>query len=403
MISVAEALARLLAPLTPLGPETVALTDALGRVLAEDLTSRRTQPPAAVSAMDGYATRAADLATIPARLKMIGAVPAGQSFDGTVGAGETVRIFTGAALPDGTDSIVIQEDTTRDGDWITVREASKAGRHVRVAGLDFREGDTGLKAGRRLTARDIGLAAAMNRPWISVRRRPRVAILPTGDEVVLPGDPVGRNQIVSSNGLALGALVTLCGGVPVHLPIAPDERDALQAIATGAAGVDLLLTTGGASVGDHDLVRDALGADGLVLDFWNIAMRPGKPLIVGRYRDVPMIGLPGNPVSTLVCGLVFVRPALDRLQGFVAVDEPPPRARLTVPLPANDRRHEFRRARLVRGSNGLFDVTPFVQQDSSMLSILAQADCLLVRPADTPAAVPGEWVEILTFDAPSHF
>jgi len=310
MISVEEARERLLAPLKPLGGEFVALSEAHGRVLAEDVVARRTQPPFAVSAMDGYAVRAADVARVPVELKVVGSVPAGQRYDGAVAAGQAVRIFTGAPVPDGADTIVIQEDTDRAGDRVTVKEGTAAGTHIRPGGLDFKEGAVGLKAGRRLTARDVGLAAAMNRPWLLVHRRPRVAILPTGDEVVMPGDPVGPNQIVSSNALALGALIEGIGAVAVQLPIAPDDSAALQRIAEGASGSDLLVTTGGASVGEHDLVRDALGQTGLAIDFWTVAMRPGKPLMVGRFRDTLMIGLPGNPVSTLVCGLLFVKPAI---------------------------------------------------------------------------------------------
>ncbi|HUK00293.1 MAG TPA: gephyrin-like molybdotransferase Glp, partial [Stellaceae bacterium] len=322
MISVEEARRRLLAPLKPLGIEQVALSDAAGRVLAEPVAARRTQPPWPVSAMDGYAVRAADVARVPVRLSVIGSIPAGQAFAGTVGRGEAVRIFTGAPVPEGADSIVIQEDTERQGEIVEVREAAPLGQHVRPAGLDFREGEVGLTPGRRLNARDIGLAAAMNRPWLMVYRRPRIAILPTGDEVVMPGDPVGPNQIVSSNGLALAALVTELGGLPLHLPIAPDKADALQRIAEAAIGADFLVTTGGASVGEHDLVRDALGAAGLTLDFWKIAMRPGKPLMVGRYRETPMMGLPGNPVSSLVCGLLFLKPAIERLTGLSAAEPP---------------------------------------------------------------------------------
>lgn len=400
MISVEEARQRLLSSLRPLGAEQVAVTEAVGRVLAEDITSRRTQPPFAVSAMDGYAVRAADLGTVPARLAVVGSVPAGRSFAGTLDAGEAVRIFTGAPVPAGADCIVIQEDTEREGDTVVIREAAPAGRHVRPAGLDFRVGEVGLPAGRRLTARDVGLAAAMNRPWLLVRRRPRVAILPTGDEVVMPGEPIGPNQIVSSNGPALGALVGACGGIPVQLPVAPDDSDALQRIAAAAAGVDLFVTTGGASVGEHDLIREALGESGLVLDFWSIAMRPGKPLMVGRYRDTPMIGLPGNPVSTLVCGLLFVKPAIERLLGLaVESGASPARARLAAPLGANDRRQDYLRARLVRAADGSLGVEPFAKQDSSMLSLLARSDCLVVRPPHAPPAAAGDWVEIIPLDA----
>jgi molybdopterin molybdotransferase len=397
MISVEEALQRFLAPLEPLAAEQVALPDGLGRVLAEPVVARRTQPPFAVSAMDGYAVRAADVAAVPARLRVIGAVPAGSAFAGAVGPGEAVRIFTGAPLPPGADSIVIQEDTTRDGDAVTVREAAPVGHFVRPQGLDFRAGEIGLPQGRVLTARDIGLAAAMDRPWLVVRRRPRVAILPTGDEIVMPGDPVGPNQIVSSNALALGALVAACGGIPIQLGIAADDSASLQRMAAGAAGADLLVTTGGASVGEHDLVREALGADGLALDFWTIAMRPGKPLMVGRLRGTPLLGLPGNPVSSMVCGLVFLKPALDRLLGIQAGEGPGRSARLAVPLAANDRRQDYLRASCRPGADGELEVEPFARQDSSMMSLLSRADCLVVRPPHAPAARIGERVPIIGF------
>ncbi len=395
MISVEEARERLLAPLKPLGGEFVSLAEAHGRVLAEDVVARRTQPPFAVSAMDGYAVRAADVARVPVELKIVGSVPAGQRHDGAVAAGQAVRIFTGAPVPDGADTIVIQEDTERAGDRVTVKEGTAAGTHIRPGGLDFKEGAVGLKAGRRLTARDVGLAAAMNRPWLLVHRRPRVAILPTGDEVVMPGDPVGPNQIVSSNALALGALIEGIGAVAVQLPIAPDDSASLQRIAEGAAGADLLVTTGGASVGEHDLVRDALGQTGLAIDFWTVAMRPGKPLMVGRFRDTLMIGLPGNPVSTLVCGLLFVKPAIERLLGLDTAAVPPATARLKTKLRANDRRQDYLRATLTRGDDGTLEAEPFRMQDSSMMSLLAAADCLVIRAPHAPAAEPGEMVEII--------
>jgi molybdopterin molybdotransferase len=399
MISVEEAQQRLIAMIAPLGAEQVSLNDALSRVLAEDVVARRTQPPWDVSAMDGYAARAADVAKVPARLRVVGSAPAGQAYAGTVKPGEAVRIFTGAPVPEGADCIVIQEDTERLGEFVEIREGAPKGRYVRPAGLDFRAGEVGLKAGRRLSPSDVGFAAAMNRPWLLVHRRPRVAILPTGDEVVMPGDPVGPNQIVSSNGIALAALVTSCGGVPVQLAIAPDDNSALQRIAAGAAGADLLLTTGGASVGDHDLVRGALGADGLALDFWTVAMRPGKPLMVGRYRETPMIGLPGNPVSTLVCGLLFAKPAMAKMSGIAEVFESPARARLMVPLEANDRRQDYLRATLSRADDGTLEAKPFEKQDSSMISLLARANCLVIRKPHAPAAQVGEWVDIVSLAA----
>lgn len=393
MIPVAEAQQRLIAMIKPLGAEQVPLTEALGRVLAQNVVARRTAPPWANSAMDGYAVRAADVANVPAKLKVVGAAPAGSAYPHPVQTGEAVRIFTGAPLPPEADTIVIQEDTDRDGDIVIVREGAPAGRYVRPAGLDFKEGDVGLKAGRRLSAADVGFAAAMNRPWLLVHRKPRVAILPTGDEVVMPGDPVGPHQIVSSNGIALAALVTACGGVPVHLPIAPDDDSTLQRIAMGAAGADLLLTTGGASVGDHDLVRGALGASGLTLDFWTVAMRPGKPLMVGKYRETPMIGLPGNPVSTLVCALLFVKPAIAAMLGRDGIRRPRS-ARLDGALPANDSRQDYVRA-AVRWRDGALWVAPHPVQDSSMLKLLAASDALIVRPAHAPAEEHGAIVEAI--------
>jgi molybdopterin molybdotransferase len=399
MISVEEALSRLLAPLEPLPPEQISIVEGLGRVLAEDVAARRTQPPFAVSAMDGYAVRAEDVETVPAELRIVAEVPAGAGFGGHVGAGEAARIFTGAPLPEGTDTIVIQEDTERQGDRVRVLEGAPRGRYVRREGLDFGEGEVLLRAGRQLTARDIGLLAAMNRPWLFVHRRPRIGILSTGDEIVMPGDPIGPHQIVSSNSLALGAFVTACGGIPISAGNAPDDPEALRRIAAATSGVDLLVTTGGASVGDHDLVRDALATDGLELDFWQIAMRPGKPLMVGRYRGTPMVGLPGNPVSTLVCALLFLKPAFERLSGAIPAEEAEPIARLATPLAKNDRRQDYLRSRLARGSDGMLEVFPFEIQDSSMMRLLATADCLVVRPPHAPALTAGAMVPIVPFPA----
>ncbi len=399
MISVEEALARVLTPLEKLPPEQISLADGLGRVLAEDLAARRTQPPFAASAMDGYAVRAEDLARIPAELRIVAEIPAGAGFGGHVGPGEAARIFTGAPMPAGTDTIVIQEDTERQGDRVRVLEAAPRGRYVRREGLDFAEGEELLRAGRRLSARDIGVAAAMNRPWLFVHRRPRVAILSTGDEIVMPGDPIGPHQIVSSNSLALAAFVAACGGVAVSVGNAPDDPEALRRIAAATSGVDLLVTTGGVSVGEHDLVRDVLAADGMELDFWQIAMRPGKPLMLGRYRGAPMLGLPGNPVSTFVCALLFLKPAIDRLSGLPDAAEAAPTARLGAPLAANDRRQDYLRSRLARAADGTLEVFPFEVQDSSMMRLLGASDCLVVRPPLAPAAAAGTMVPILPFPA----
>lgn len=397
MISVEEALVRLLAPLVSVPPEQVSLADAVGRVLAEDVAARRTQPPFAVSAMDGYAVRADDVAQVPVALRIVAEIPAGAGFGGRLNRGEAARIFTGAPLPDGADTIVIQEDTARSGDRVEIREGAPRGRYVRRAGLDFAEGEVLLHAPHRLTPRDIGLAAAMNRPWLFVHRRPRVAILSTGDEIVMPGDPIGPHQIVSSNALALSAFVTALGGVPVLVGNAPDDPDALRHIAAAARGVDLFVTTGGVSVGEHDLVRDVLSEDGLAIDFWEIAMRPGKPLMFGHYRGVPMVGLPGNPVSTLVCALLFLKPAIDRLSGLPEGAGGPLTARLGAAVKQNDRRQDYLRARLVRAADGVLEAVPFEVQDSSMMRPLASSDCLVLRTPHAPALPAGSTVPIVPF------
>ena len=389
LMPVADARARILAGLPTMASEQVALTHAHGRVLAEDVAARVTQPPLAVSAMDGYAVRAEDVANVPVDLKIVGMVPAGGRHDGVVGPGETVRIFTGAALPDGVDAIVIQEDTDRDGDTVTIKESSAAGRYVRKAGLDFETGDVLLTAGTVLSARDIGLAAAMNHPWLQVRRRPRVALLATGDEISLPGEALGPTSIVSSNTFALEGLIRAAGGEPVTLGIAPDDKAAISAMAEGARGADMLVTTGGASVGEHDLVKDALADIGLELDFWQIAMRPGKPLMFGRLGDVPMLGFPGNPVSSTVCGVLFLKPALAKMLGTDETEPVFETATLGVDLGENDRREDYLRATLTRDGDTLV-AAPFPKQDSSMFSRLAAADCLIVRPPHAPAAKAGD-------------
>lgn len=396
MLSVAEARARICAAFRPLGTERIPVSEALGRVLAEDVVSRVSQPPVAVSAMDGYAVRSADVAQVPATLKVVGSAPAGGAYDGLLQPGEAVRIFTGGPLPAGADAVVIQEDTIAEGERVIIRERPSPGHYVRPAGLDFRAGEKGLEAGRLLTARDIGFAAAMDRPWLTVRRRPRIAILSTGDELVLPGEPRGPHQIVGSNGLSLAAFVTACGGLPEHLGIARDDRAALQAMAAAAAGCDLLVTSGGASVGEHDLVRAALSERGLELDFWRIAIRPGKPLLFGRIGSTPLLGLPGNPVSSLVCATVFLRPAIDAMLGRAPPEAPPAAtAILGRDLPENDARQDYLRARLSHDAQGRPIATPFDIQDSSMLSRLAQAECLVIRPPRAPAAAAGSIVEIV--------
>jgi molybdopterin molybdotransferase len=394
MLSVEEARARILGVLQPVGAETVALAEGWNRVLAAPVHARLTQPPADISAMDGYALRAAD-ATEGARLAVIGAAPAGHPFQGEVGPEQAVRIFTGAVVPAGADGILLQEDADAAGGSVTVRETVRAGRWIRRAGLDFREGEELLPAGRRLTARDIGLAAAGNHPWLSVHRAPRIGILATGDEISLPGDPVAPGGIVSSNAHALAALVRTAGGVPLVLPIARDDVSAIAAAARGARGCDLLVTAGGASVGEHDLVQQALGPEGFALDFWKIAMRPGKPLIWGRLGDTPLLGLPGNPVSSLVCGIVFLWPAIAALAGRAELLPPLRRAVLGAALPENDRRADYLRATLSVNAAGGWVATPFPIQDSSMLKTMARAEALLLRAPHAPPVEAGSAAEII--------
>ncbi|MFC7734359.1 gephyrin-like molybdotransferase Glp [Roseomonas sp. GCM10028921] len=398
MISVEEALDRILAVLSPTAAESVALPEGWNRVLARPLEARLTQPPADVSAMDGYALRTAD-ASIGARLRVIGASPAGHPFAGNVGPGEAVRIFTGGAVPSGADTILLQEDATAEGDHVSPTEAPRPGRHIRRAGLDFRAGELLMPAGRRLTARDIGLAAAGNHPWLQVHRRPCIGILATGDEIVLPGEAVPEGGIVSSNAHALAALVRAAGGDPLVLPIAADDRQAIAEAAEAGRRLDLLVTTGGASVGEHDLVQAALAPMGLKLDFWKIAMRPGKPLIFGDLRGTPLLGLPGNPVSALVCAVLFLLPALRRLSGLPAGPVETRPALLGAAIAANDRRQDYLRATLAENADGRLVATPLPVQDSSMLSVLAHAGGLLVRPPHAPASATGTVVPVVEFSS----
>ena len=394
MISVEDARARILAGLLPTGTETVALSAAHGRLLAEDIFSRLTHPPHDVSAMDGYAVRAAD----PQPRLVIGAAPAGHPFAGSVGAGEAVRLFTGSVVPSGADTVVIQEDIDRDDDEITIREAIRVGQHIRRAGQDFAAGDVVVPAGALLNPRRIGLIAAANHAWVAVRRRPVVAILATGDEIALPGDPLSEGGIVSSNSHALAAMVRACGGEPLMLPIAGDEIGAIANAARSARKADLLVTTGGASVGDHDLVAKALEGEGLKLDFWKIAMRPGKPLMFGNLGDVPLLGLPGNPVSAYICAMLFLKPAIDRLLGLPGDAPRSEPARLARDLNVNDRRADHLRCTITEAEDGMLIAEPFSKQDSGMLSALARADGVILRSPFAPAVSSGEIVRVLRFD-----
>ena len=402
MISVAEALARVLvsAP-KPIAEESLALEAALGRTLANDLHALRTQPPFANSAMDGYALRAADTTSSPARLKVIGESAAGRAFAGAVRANEAVRIFTGAPMPEGADAVLIQENAEREGDWL-IAKASETPRHnVRDAGIDFVQGELLLPAGRRLSPRDLALAAAANHPSLVVRRRPRVAVLATGDELVRPGEALGPSQIVASNNYAIAGIIAACGGESVDLGIAADEMDALARSFRRAQELeaDVLVTLGGASVGDYDLVQRALVDAGLELGFWRIAMRPGKPLMQGRLGDMRVLGLPGNPVSAIVCAILFLAPLLRAMVGDpaagAAVSES---AEFGADVGANDVRQDYLRATLTRGASGALVAAPFASQDSSLVKLLAQAQCLIIRPPHAPAAKRGEACRIIRLD-----
>jgi molybdopterin molybdotransferase len=396
-MSVAEALRRVLSDATPLPAEDTPLSSAHNRVLAADLAAKRTQPPDALSAMDGYAARAADVTALPTKLKVIGEVAAGHPFEGEIGPGQAARIFTGGVLPPGADTIVIQENTTRDGDTVIVTAGSAPeGRHVRVPGLDFKAGTVLLTKGTRLTARDLALAAAMNHPAVPVHRTPKVAVLATGDELVMPGNEPGFGEIVYSNGYATMALARGEGCEVVDLGIVGDRLDdTINAVRRARdSGANLLVTSGGASVGDYDLVQKALAAEGLALSFWKVALRPGRPMMYGQLGNMHVLGLPGNPVSAFVCSILFLIPLIRRLSGATDVAPRIESATLGCDLPANDERADYMRATLVDGSDGPV-ATPFKEQDSSMLVPLAKAGCLLVREAHEPAVRAGSRCNIL--------
>jgi molybdopterin molybdotransferase len=397
LMPVADALAAVLAGSEALPEEMVALDAAHHRVLARDIAALRTQPPLAMSAMDGYAVRAADASRVAARLKVIGEVAAGRPFDATLRAGEAVRIFTGGVIPQGADAVVIQEDTVRDGDSIDITQAAVAGRHIRPAGVDFREGDVLLHAGRRLTDRDLSLAAGMNYPQLPMRRRPKVAVLATGDELVMPGSTPGPGQIVYSNGYALRALARAEGAETIDLGIAADTVAATTDGIRRAreSGADILVTTGGASVGDHDLVKQSLEAEGVTIAFWRIAMRPGKPMMHGRLGAMRVIGLPGNPVSSYVCGFLFLAPLIRALAGRSDVHHATEAAVLGRDVAANDAREDYLRARLEERADGVPVATPVNHQDSSLLGNLAAARALVIRAPFAPAAPAGSPCVIL--------
>jgi molybdopterin molybdotransferase len=396
MISVEEAVMRIAGAFKPTGTEIVELGAAAGRVLAENVRAGTTQPPSAMSSMDGFAVRAADLGNAGATLTVIGSAPAGHPFAGRVGTGEAVRIFTGGVVPDGADTIVIQEDAETAGDRVTFKVAAKLGRHVRAAGLDFKTGEVLSKAGHRLTARELSLIAAGDVQNVTVRAKPKVVFVATGDELSRPGAPRKPGGIVASSGYALGAMIEAWGGEAIDLGILPDTAEAVASIADKATGADLIVTLGGASVGDHDLIQKALGPKGFALDFWKIAMRPGKPLIFGKLGRTPLLGLPGNPVSTLVCAILFLRTAIAALLG-TADQAPIVTAKLGSDMKVNDGRQDYLRARIETRGGERF-ATPFVIQDSSMLSALAQADGLIIRAPHAPAARTGDTVSVLLLE-----
>jgi molybdopterin molybdotransferase len=399
LISVAQALDHVLAHAAPLAAETVPLGDALGRVLAADLKALRTQPPADLSAMDGYAARASDVVTAPAELRVIGEVAAGRPFTTAVGAGEAARIFTGGVMPAGADTVVVQEITERKGDAVTVLKPVSKGRHIRRQGLDFRRGDMLFTAGHLLSARDLALLAGMNHPIVPVHRRPIVALFATGDELVPPGVEPGPGQIVYSNGFALAALARQEGAAVVDLGLVTDDLErtvaAVRAAREGAA--DILVTTGGASVGKYDLVPKAFAAEGMALSFWKVAMRPGRPLIHGRLGGMQVLGLPGNPVSAYVCAFLFLVPLIRRMSGRSDLAAPTESALLGSDLPANDERADYLRATLRHGAEGEI-ATAFPVQDSSMMVPLAQADCLIIREPYAPPAAAGSRCVIVKFE-----
>jgi molybdopterin molybdotransferase len=388
MITVAEALAHLFALVSPLEAEDIALNKAHGRVLAKDVHATRSQPPFAASAMDGYAVNGAEIS--PGQtFDVIGEAAAGHRWDGTVGSGQAVRIFTGAPLPDGTDHVLIQENVARAGKTITVDDSANDKPHVRPAGADFKTGDA-INAPRRLGPSDIALLASMSIAHVPVARRPIVAIIATGDELVQPGEAPGDDQIIASNSYGLAALIEELGAQARLLPIARDNHASLELAFDLAADADLIITIGGASVGDHDLVGHVAQAKGMQSAFYKVAMRPGKPLMAGRIGNAAMIGLPGNPVSAMVCGHVFVAPVIRKMLGLGAHPAPRETQKLAKDIRANGPREHYMRAHI--GTDG---VTIFDRQDSALLTVLANANCLAVRPKDDPARQAGADIEII--------
>ncbi|MEM9248449.1 MAG: gephyrin-like molybdotransferase Glp [Pseudomonadota bacterium] len=396
MISTEEALRHLFALTSRLEHEDVPLSGAGGRVLARDMVATRTQPPFAASAMDGYAVRHADCRRGGA-LHLVGEAAAGQRFAGVLKSCETVRIFTGAPLPNGADTVVIQEDTDRTSNGVILNDIPAQGSHVRPAGGDFTVGTT-LPAPRLLGPSDVALAAAMNLPRLTVARRPEIAIIATGNELVQPGEVPTEDQIIASNALGLRALFEQAGAIARVLPIARDTHESLRTVLDLALPADLIVTIGGASVGDHDLVGSVADAMGLHRAFYKVAMRPGKPLMAGTLGDTPMVGLPGNPVSAMVCGHIFILPMIAAMQGLPARARPRETAQLGTDLPPNSLREHYMRATVAGGR-----IVPFARQDSSLLHVLSQSNALLVRPPHDPARGTGDTVEMIPLRAMTTF
>lgn len=399
LLPVDDALSRILKDATPKAKQSVALENAADRILAEDVVALRTQPPFPASAMDGYAVRAQDISQLPAKLDVIGQSIAGQRFSGTLHHGQAVRIFTGAPVPDDADTVVIQENTYRlDETTVEIREPTPKGQNIRRAGLDFEKGETLLTAGRQLDAAALSLAAASNNAYLPVVGTPLVAILSTGNELLLPGSTPGPDHIIAANAYGVAALVKKSGGDVLDLGIVPDNLESISFAIRRAqeAGADLIITLGGASVGDHDLVNKALAAEGMQLAFWRIAMRPGKPLMYGRLGEAHVLGLPGNPVSSLVCTHLFVKPLVSCLAGRNY--EPDIRdAVLSLAMEANQTRRDYVRAVVAKAEqhNDKLMATPFAVQDSSMLKTFTNANALIIREANAPAAQAGDACKIM--------
>ena len=399
LLSVDDALKRILKNATPLDVEAVDLIHAHTRLLREDVTATLTQPPFDASSMDGYAVRAEDIVNTPVKLELIGEAAAGHGFNGEVTSGQATRIFTGAPVPQGADCVIMQENTTREETTVTIEQGARKGNFIRPAGFDFKEGACLIKSGHTLTDRDIALSAAMGHGKLAVSKRPKVAILATGDELVYPGEIPGPDQIIASNGYALVPMIEKAGGSPLLLDIARDTPESLDACIRDGADADILVTIGGASVGDHDLVNAALNARGMDLDFWKIAMRPGKPLMFGRLGEQFVLGLPGNPVSSYICALVFLIPLIRTLLGHQAPQSPLMTAPLANDIEANGVRQHFLRGKYekIKGPDGnlVQGVTAYSNQDSARLALLHEADCLIVREVGAPALEAGEQVKYL--------